>query len=501
MKKFALLFALLLASSFEPLVQAQPAPSQSKATQAGGGQWPANGSTPATDSKVKDTPSTIDPGDTLTVTVFNQPTYSGDFLVLEDGTVNGRGFGRVLVAHKTVAEVQSKIHTILLKTLKNPEVTVVFKNQLNSPVYVIGSLHSGGQLGGAPGMTPWVPFQTLREFIVAQGIPMDPDLIDAYLYHRGVATPLLINLPKLLRGDPSVYNGQMQPYDELVMLPRAYIRVFFNTNIFAGQTEKTGEVRIKAGDDVYRGLAEAGGITNTSGFLLEELSVVVKRGGQVFKFPAKQDPKSPTFLLLDGDYIYIDGPTQIHVTVSGEVVQPGYFAVNAGGPVSAAIAQAKGLMTDASLHYIDILRGADAYQVDAAGPTAGAPEAPFTLQNNDVIFVRRSQRDVYVLGQVKNPGRYLIPDELTWTAKDGLAAAGGLAQQGTMRRVILVRAVNGKYTKFQFNIDEFLKDAHTKADPVLQPGDILLFGEPKGISTTNLGEIVSGALIISAFKG
>ena len=34
----------------------------------------------------------------------------------------------------------------------------------------------------------------------------------------------------------------------------------------------------------------------------------------------------------------------------------------------------------------------------------------------------------------------------------------------------------------QFNLDEFLKDGKLESNPAIQPGDCLLFGQPKGFT-------------------
>ena len=47
----------------------------------------------------------IKSGDQLGVIVQDVPNYSGEYTVSTDGTISGRGFGRILVAQKTLPEV------------------------------------------------------------------------------------------------------------------------------------------------------------------------------------------------------------------------------------------------------------------------------------------------------------------------------------------------------------------------------------------------------------
>jgi protein involved in polysaccharide export with SLBB domain len=100
---------------------------------------------------------------------------------------------------------------------------------------------------------------------------------------------------------------------------------------------------------------------------------------------------------------------------------------------------------------------------------------------------------------VANAGKYLFKDGERLRVTDALAAAGGLASRGTMRRVYLVHPTpDGRTTVTMFHLDDYLKNGDLSANPEIQPGDSLFFGQPKGITISNVVQVVSAALLFES---
>jgi hypothetical protein len=92
-----------------------------------------------------------------------------------------------------------------------------------------------------------------------------------------------------------------------------------------------------------------------------------------------------------------------------------------------------------------------------------------------------------------------MDDHKQYHASDALAMSGGLTQQGTLRYVYLMHPVpNGKAIVTQFNLDEYLKDGIGASNPEIQPGDSLLFGQPRGISLTAITQVLSSYVILNS---
>ncbi|MGZ3510280.1 MAG: polysaccharide biosynthesis/export family protein, partial [Vulcanimicrobiaceae bacterium] len=113
--------------------------------------------------------------------------------------------------------------------------------------------------------------------------------------------------------------------------------------------------------------------------------------------------------LGEGSVVYVPGPMQFNVNVSGAVDHPGVIAVNEGDRLSMAIAKAGNSMSAQSdLNHIRILR------TDANGQhqdiqvnlydalKGGNMNADVALQKNDTIFVpqarQRASKDAWLSG-------------------------------------------------------------------------------------------------------
>ena len=337
-------------------------------------------------------------GDEIVVNVNGYIAYSGDYTISDDGRLTGVGFGSVSAAGKTVSELKAEIVEQLKKTFKDPDVDVVLKKQTEQYIYLIGSQHS----------EPIIYKQglDLRQVVGMAGLSDIPDLFDCRVSRAGDPVRS-IDLVKLFRGDPSVWDGPMQPNDVVTFLTKVF-----------------------------------------------------------------------------------------HVSVTGEVMEPGEYLVRDDSQLESAIAQAKGVTKDGTLQNVLVFRGKDVFQVDASASAVGKKQ-PFTLQPNDSIVVRKSDNVVYVLGEVRMPGRYVIPDNKAVTVADALAAAQGLTPSGSLRRVSVVRADStGKFVATPYNLDEFLKRGKTESNPKLGSGDIVYFGQPNAVQLMSIQQIASTAFLL-----
>lgn len=344
-------------------------------------------------------PAKLRAGDEVSVVVVGYEKYSGDYTVLDDGTLVGVAFGRVQAEGKTIEELQSEIFAQLKKRFKDPTVEVVLKKQTDRYIYVVGAQHQVPIV--------YLPSLDLRQVVGMAGLPDTPEMTECMVSRKGEEVRK-IDLPKLLRGEPEAWNGPLEPGDVVTFLTKMF-----------------------------------------------------------------------------------------RVTVSGEVMDPGQVTIRTDTQLAAVIATAKGITKDGTLENVLVFRGPDVYQVDVAAAQKGKA-TNFTLQPGDSVFVRKSENTVYALGEVRMPGRYVIPDNREYHAADLLANAQGLTPTGSLRRVTLVRpAADGKFQATQFNLDEFLKNGKTASNPKLEKGDILLFSPPKAVQILSLNQIASTAFLLN----
>ncbi|MEA2552855.1 MAG: polysaccharide biosynthesis/export protein [Fimbriimonadaceae bacterium] len=344
-------------------------------------------------------PAKLRRGDEIMVSVVGYDKYSGDYTVLDDGSVVGIGFGRVQAQGKTIDELTSDIVAQLKKRFKDPTVEIVLKKQAPRFIYIVGGAHQEP--------ITYLDTLDLRQIVGMAGLPDTPEMTECRISRAGEPVRL-VSLPKLLQGEPSEWNGPLQPDDVVTFLTRIF-----------------------------------------------------------------------------------------RVTVSGEVNTPGEVTVRNDSQLVAAIAEAKGITKEGTLKNVLVFRGPDVFQVDVSAAEKGQP-VNFLLQPGDSVVVRKSETAVYVLGEVRMPGRYVIPDNKSYTAADLLASAEGLTSNGSLRRVTLVRANDtGKFVASSFNLDEFLKNGKIESNPKLLPGDVVLFSQPKAVQILSLNQIASTAFLLS----
>jgi len=434
--------------------------------------------------------SLVLPGDKVVVNVAGLKDYNTETVVMVDGTISGVGFRRVHVGGLTLEEARNRVETALRKTLRDPAVSLYIKDLAPRNVFVAG-------IDTAAKPIEWTAGMTLRQLLAAVKLPADADLLEANLTRSGQTGSTAINLRALLQADPSQPDLKLFPGDTLAILPRAYVRVWVT-----GFVTKPGQLRVDKEADVYQALASAGGVLRNplgpSGTSItgDELELTLRRGSAVLPFPIRP-VAGETVALREGDVINVEAPGLVRVYISGEVLKTGEVILRTGTSVSAAVAASGGLKETGTLTDITVIRGPEMYRVDASSGQTGTKPAEFALQTGDVLYVRRNENYVWVLGEVMQPGRYTFADGEQMTASDALSKAKGLRPTGSNRRAVVVSPDGkGKYVAKQFNLDEWLKDGKLAANPVVKPGDYVFFTTPKGFNTSNLAQALSSALII-----
>ena len=86
------------------------------------------------------------------------------------------------------------------------------------------------------------------------------------------------------------------------------------------------------------------------------------------------------------------------------------------------------------------------------------------LRDGDTIFIPRAE-SVYVFGQVKNPGAYVLQQRNT-SVLQALSLAGGVTDRGSTGRIQIIRIVNGEK-----------KEIGVKLADIVKPGDTIVVRE------------------------
>jgi polysaccharide export outer membrane protein len=168
------------------------------------------------------------------------------------------------------------------------------------------------------------------------------------------------------------------------------------------------------------------------------------------------------------------------VFIVGEVRTPGSYSLSGNMNLVEVLARAGSTLPTASGEAI-IVHPTSGHE--AAGPTLpsqsdetntvrvdlralqnGAFSNNAPLRDGDTIFVPRSE-NIYVFGQVKNPGAYPLQQRNT-SVLQALSLAGGVADRGSTSRIRIVRIVQGEK-----------KEVRVELTDTVQPGDTIIVPE------------------------
>ena len=117
---------------------------------------------------------TLNPGDILRISVWNEEALQQEVMVLPDGTMSFPLVGILKVAARTPAQIQDQIKTKLSRVIPDPEINVTVKSVNGNNIFIIGKVNKPGQmpmfrptdvmqaLSLAGGLTPYAKSENIR---------------------------------------------------------------------------------------------------------------------------------------------------------------------------------------------------------------------------------------------------------------------------------------------------------------------------------------------------
>lgn len=426
----------------------------------------------------------IQVGDKLRVVVTEDATYNGEYVVMDDGSVTGVGFGRIVVAEKTVEQAREAIRIQLQKILRQPTVSLVVVEQKQKFVFVTSVA------GTAPGPITFEAGLDVRRVITGVVVPGVPEDYEVRLFREGVEIGR-DSLFNVLKGLGEFGSKKLTANDVVTLAEVVKHRIYVG-----GEVRTPGEFRVLEGTDALQAVALAGGSAEESAGEIA-FKIQVRRGINVFE--VDNDPLKPRFTLEAGDTVLVVTPERIRVSLGGSVTRPGEQTMRAGADLFEVIQKGGGLNVEGSLADVLVIRDGQSYIVDLSNLNSGTVANPFKVEDGDLVFVRRNERRIIVLGFVRSPKPIRMTDSRTYRLADAVSEAGGPDARGTYHRVYVGRKdETGKVVVSEYRLAAFLKDGDLSQNPELQPDDVVMVGEVKGITIREVGAILSNALLLDS---
>jgi len=174
-------------------------------------------------------------------------------------------------------------------------------------------------------------------------------------------------------------------------------------------------------------------------------------------------------------------------SIIGQVSKPGSYELSPGLTLSEAIAHAGGFVRDADTSNVELIRHGRGEQkttfvVDVLKVLkSNNKENDFLLQPEDMIVIGglkeldpEEKEYVYVLGQVRKPGKYQFEKGISVFTL--ISEAGGLTDIASANKTKIIRSKEGENATIRVPLGAILKGDITK-DVELVPGDTVMVPE------------------------
>jgi polysaccharide export outer membrane protein len=275
----------------------------------------------------------------------------------------------------------------------------------------------------------------------------------------------------------------------------------------SGAVRTPGIYEIRRGWTVQELLAAAGGLAVGNGPPAPDQmrATLSRKTGQRIPLNLAQllsQQGAPNPPLVEPDDVLSVEDLAIQVTVEGEVKKPGGVTLPPGATVLDALQAAGGGTDKAALSQARIRRGAQTLPVNlrALGSGKAGADIP-TLQRFDTLFIPENKNQFLVMGGVRNPGKFLIPEDEPLSLVGAITLAGGHVPRAKLKEVSLFNAspseprVDGKSAHKTLDVEKMLKGDMSQSVTV-RPGDVIFVPDPKDPKTPfNYQSLLSTALI------
>lgn len=144
-----LAMAALAACGIIPPAATGPDTDTIKPSAPGAATAPASDAAMATAKDAQETVSRetyiVQPGDILTISVWREKDLQGELAVRPDGGINFPLAGDIVVAGKTIEQIQKDVAAKLTKYVPDPVVTATVKQSQGNKIYVVGKVNKPGE--------------------------------------------------------------------------------------------------------------------------------------------------------------------------------------------------------------------------------------------------------------------------------------------------------------------------------------------------------------------
>lgn len=380
----------------------------------------------------------LGPGDEIIIDIWGASENSIRQEISPDGTITIPGLGMISLNGMNIADAKEYLRSELSRIYADEgnQIQVTLGNTRSIRVNVMGEVM-------VPGTYTMSAFASVFHALYnAGGITDLGSLRDIRVARNGKTVANVDVYEYILQGKTDT-NISLQEGDVIIVPTyEAIVKV-------EGKVKRPMKYEMK-GDETISTLLKYAGFFASNAYK-NSVRVVRQEGRQLSVATVERD-NFGSFKVMDGDVVSADSISNRYsnrLEIVGAVYRPGVYEFSDRiNTVKKLLTQADGLLGDAFTNRAVLYRQrenltSEVLPVDVKGIMEGSA-ADVELRNNDLLYIPsihdiKDEGDVYISGEIKNPGTYPYADNMT--LEDFVITAGGLKETASLVRVDVARRV------------------------------------------------------------
>lgn len=194
----------------------------------------------------------LGPGDTIRVTVFQNPDMTTETRISEAGTITFPLVGEVQIGKLSTADAEARIASMLIKGgfLVKPQVNIAVTQVRSRQASVLGQVNKPGKYPLEDATVRVTDLLALAGGVLATGA----DTITLTTREEGKEIKRQINIPAILQSGDTSKNVEISNGD-IIYVDRAPVFYIY------GEVQKPGAYRLERGMSVMQGISLGGGLS------------------------------------------------------------------------------------------------------------------------------------------------------------------------------------------------------------------------------------------------
>ena len=380
----------------------------------------------------------LGPGDEIIIDIWGASENSIRQEISPDGTITIPGLGMISLNGMNIADAKEYLKSELSRIYADEgnQIQVTLGNTRSIRVNVMGEVM-------VPGTYTMSAFASVFHALYnAGGITDLGSLRDIRVARNGKTVANVDVYEYILQGKTDT-NISLQEGDVIIVPTyEAIVKV-------EGKVKRPMKYEMKEDETISTLLKYAGFFASNA--YKNSVRVVRQEGRQLSVATVERD-NFGSFKVMDGDVVSADSISNRYsnrLEIVGAVYRPGVYEFSDRiNTVKKLLTQADGLLGDAFTNRAVLYRQrenltSEVLPVDVKGIMEGSA-ADVELRNNDLLYIPsihdiKDEGDVYISGEIKNPGTYPYADNMT--LEDFVITAGGLKETASLVRVDVARRV------------------------------------------------------------